>query len=213
MNAQLPDLVGIAVAAAARHFRHLHHMLRRLEGMRAQVAVAGFVLAAAAVAGCQSSVEGTATREPDSYLEPDVSTPRPSRPAPAPSSTPAPEPAPSTPRQPGGEALAPQNGFVFIQTKSGKTRCQLDAQEVGCEAAFTNAPDVDGLPANGVRLSADGELSWVVGNLGAIPAVTLDYQTYSAVGWTIDADENGTRFTNDSTGRGMVISVEGVETF
>jgi hypothetical protein len=179
--------------------------------MRAQVAVAGFVLAAAAIVGCQSSTDGTATREPDSYLEPDMSTPRPTRPSPAPSSTPA--PAPSTPRQPGGEALAPQDGFVFIQTKSGKTRCQLDAQEVGCEAAFTNAPEVDGTPANGVRLSADGELSWVVGNLGAIPAVTLDYQTYSAVGWTIDADENGTRFTNDGTGRGMVISVEGVETF
>lgn len=171
------------------------------------------VLAGAALVGCQSSTEGTATRTPDSYLEPDVSTPRPSRPTPAPPSTPAPAPSPTAPRPSGGEALAPQDGFVFIQTKSGKTRCQLDDQEVGCEAAFTNAPEIDGAPANGVKLSAGGELSWVQGNLGAIPAVTLDYQTYTAVGWTIEADENGTRFTNDSTGRGMVISVEGVETF
>jgi len=69
------------------------------------------------------------------------------------------------------------------------------------------------MPANGVRLSSGGQISWVVGNLGDIPAQTLDYRTYSAVGWTIDASEDGTRFTNDSTGRGMVISVEGVEGF
>ncbi len=115
--------------------------------------------------------------------------------------------------QPGGEILQPQNGRVFIQTKTGKTRCQLDEQEVGCEATFANAPEIDGLPANGVRLSSGGQISWVLGNLGNIPVVTLDYQTYSAVGWTIDASAEGTRFTNDSTGRGMAISIEGVEGF
>ncbi|CAN3126717.1 Lipoprotein LpqJ [Mycobacterium sp. smrl_JER01] len=175
--------------------------------------MAGMALTGAlALVGCQSLTEGTATRPPDSFAEPEFPTPRPSRPTSAPPSTP--QPAPSTPsRPPGGEVLQPQNGYVFIQTKTGKTRCQLDKQEVGCESAFTNAPEIDGLPANGVRLSADGNLSWVLGNLGAIPAVTLDYRTYSAVGWTIDADVNGTRFTNDGTGHGMVISVEGVESF
>lgn len=177
--------------------------------------MAGTLVGVAALAGCQSSIQGTATREPDtSFTEPAFPTPRPSRPtaAPPPPSAPA---APSTTqsRPSGAEVLEPENGYVFIQTKTGKTRCQLDEQEVGCESAFTNAPEVDGLPANGVRLSAGGDLSWVLGNLGAIPAVTLDYRTYSAVGWTIDADENGTRFTNDGTGRGMVISVEGVESF
>lgn len=175
--------------------------------------MAGALVVVAALAGCQTSIDGTATREPDTtFDEPEFPTPRPSRPTPA--------PPPSTPQAPttrpapsNGEVLDPQNGYVFIQTKTGKTRCQLDEQEVGCESAFTNAPEVDGLPANGVRLSAGGELSWVLGNLGAIPAVTLDYRTYSAVGWTIVADENGTRFTNDGTGRGMVISVEGVESF
>ena len=67
--------------------------------------------------------------------------------------------------------------------------------------------------ANGVRLTADGEVSWLVGNLGDIPAVTLDYRTYSAVGWTIDAGEDGTRFTNDRTGHGMIVAVEGVQAF
>ena len=175
--------------------------------------MAGALLSVAALAGCQSSIDGTATREPDTtFTEPEFPTPRPTRPTPAP--PPSTPDAPTTrPAPPNGEVLEPQNGYVFIQTKTGKTRCQLDEQEVGCESAFTNAPEVDGLPANGVRLSADGELSWVLGNLGAIPAVTLDYRTYSAVGWTIVADENGTRFTNDGTGHGMVISVEVVESF
>ncbi|MGE0214702.1 hypothetical protein [Mycolicibacterium sp.] len=179
--------------------------------MKVRLVVAGALGAAALLAGCQSNVEGTATRGPDSYTEPDFSTPRPSPSSPQPSAPPS--TGPSGTRPPGGEVLTPQNGYVFIETKSGKTRCQLDEQEVGCESSFVNAPEIEGSPANGVRLSPNGEISWVLGNLGAIPTVTLDYRTYSAVGWTIDADEDGTRFTNDRTGHGMVISVEGVETF
>ncbi len=185
--------------------------------MRPQVALAGTALmCAVALMGCQSSIDGTATRgrDSDSHTEPDFPTPRQTRPTAPPSTTPSAPPAPpTTPGPPGGAVLQPQNGYVFIQTKTGKTRCQLNTREVGCESAFTNAPEIDGLPANGVRLSADGDLSWVVGNLGDIPATTLDYRSYSAVGWTIDADQNGTRFTNDRTGHGMVISVEGVESF
>jgi len=72
---------------------------------------------------------------------------------------------------------------------------------------------VDGVPANGVRVTANGVVSWLVGNLGDIPAVTLDYRTYSAVGWTIEAREDGTRFTNDRTGHGMNVAIEGVQEF
>lgn len=181
--------------------------------MKGRLVVAGVLACTALLAGCQSTIEGTATREQDSFAEPEFPTPRPSRPSTAPPSTTQPQPSPSAPQTPGGEVLQPENGFVFIQTKSGKTRCQLNEQEVGCEAAFTDPPEIEGMPANGVRLSPSGQISWELGNLGAIPAVTLDYRTYSAVGWTIDASEDGTRFTNDSTGRGMVISVEGVEGF
>lgn len=181
--------------------------------VRTRPAIAGALACIAVLAGCQSTIEGTATREPESFAEPNFPTPRPSRPTAAPPSPIEPTQSPAAPSQPGGEVLQPRNGVVFIQTKSGKTRCQLDEVEVGCEAAFTNAPEVDGLPANGVRVSASGQLNWVLGNLGDIPAVTLDYRTYSAVGWTIDAGVAGTRFTNDSTGHGMVISVEGVEAF
>ena len=49
---------------------------------------------------------------------------------------------------------------------------------------------MNGMHANGVRLTPNGEVSWLVGNLGDIPVVTLDYRTYRAVGWTIDARED-----------------------
>lgn len=106
-----------------------------------------------------------------------------------------------------------ENGYVFIETKSGQTRCQISAENVGCEAEFTNSPMRDGQHANGVSITLDGTVEWVLGNLGAIPAVTLDYLTYQAQGWTIAASVDGTRFTNDRTGHGMFVSVENVETF
>jgi hypothetical protein len=71
----------------------------------------------------------------------------------------------------------------------------------------------DGAHSNGVTVTADGTQRWVLGNLGDIPAVTLDYKTYLAAGWTIAADSSGTRFTNDRSGHGMFVSVERVEVF
>jgi hypothetical protein len=102
---------------------------------------------------------------------------------------------------------------VFIETKSGQTRCQISAASVGCEAQFTNAPQVDGSPANGVEVTADGQLRWIVGNLGDIPVVPIDYRTYSAEGWTIVAAEDGTRFTNDATRHGAFVALQGVSAF
>jgi hypothetical protein len=105
------------------------------------------------------------------------------------------------------------SGYVYIETKSGLTRCQLSGSAVGCESDFTNAPSVNGQPANGVEVTSSGSMRWISGNLGAIPTVTLDYAVYHAVGWTIDASSAGTRFTNESTGHGMFISTEGVSAF
>jgi hypothetical protein len=56
-------------------------------------------------------------------------------------------------------------------------------------------------------------VNWIVGNLGDIPVVTIDYRTYSAVGWTIVATSDGTRFTSHRTKHGMFVSIEKVETF
>jgi hypothetical protein len=129
-------------------------------------------------------------------------------PAPSPTATAAPPVVP-----PSAQQLPPQNGYVFIATKSGKTRCQISAAAVGCESDFTNAPTVEGEAAHGVRVTKQGKLSWVAGNLGAIPTVPIDYQTYSALGWTISATADGTRFTNEASGHGMFISTSEAKAF
>ncbi len=162
------------------------------------------------LAGCHTNTPGTPVTSPRSPAEPNFPT---SRPTAAPPKTLTPAPSGTTAPAPGAEVLPPENGYVFIETKSGQTRCQISKDEVGCEAPFTNSPVQDGVRANGVRLTANGEVTWLVGNLGDIPVVTLDYRTYSAAGWTINAGEDGTRFTNDRTGHGMTVSVDGVQAF
>jgi hypothetical protein len=180
----------------------------------------------ALVSGCSTIIEGkpvatpgTATTEP---TEPSFPTPRssprptPSPPPPTPTSpTPAPPTTPASPTAPAGSIpLTPdQNGYVFIETKSGMTRCQISKDSVGCEAPFTNSPLQDGEHANGVSITSAGSVQWVLGNLGAIPTVTIDYKTYDAQGWTISASSDGTRFTNNHTGHGMFVSIDKVNTF
>lgn len=170
----------------------------------------GAVALAVVLSGCSDSTDGTPVGSAPSGTEPDFPTTRPSRSTSAPPSAP---PSSTTPIPPGAQALTPQDGYVYIETKSGLTRCQLTADAVGCEAQFENAPSIDGFPANGVNLTADGTVTWIVGNLGDIPTVPLDYRTYTALGWTIEASAAGTRFTNDGTGHGMLVRIEGVETY
>lgn len=167
--------------------------MRISKGLRAAVAVACLLTAV----GCSHTIDGAAN-----YPAGEPSLPTRTMP------TPVPEPAP------GSDTLTPDEaGLVYVETKSGKTRCQISADKVGCESDFTNAPTVDGEQAHGAEVSSDGSNRWVIGNLGAIPTTPLDYATYRTLGWTIEADSAGTRFTNDSTGHGMRISVEGVDFF
>jgi hypothetical protein len=173
--------------------------------------VAGLVLSAALLSGCHSVTHGNPVASPGvGPTEPTFPKAKPSIPSPAPS-----RPAPSSGTPPAGAIPLPPdpNGRVFIETKSGQTRCQIDSDSVGCEAQFTNSPMEDGERANGVNITANGEVQWVVGNLGDIPTVTIDYQNYDAAGWTIAASESGTRFTNEHTGHGMFVSIEKVDTF
>lgn len=159
------------------------------------------VLASVAlVAGCNTTIDGKPV------VSPGWGSTEPSLPAASPTVSSA-TPAGVIPLQPD------QNGYVFIETKSGQTRCQINKDSIGCEAAFTNSPIQDGEHANGVHLTANGSVQWVLGNLGAIPTVTIDYQTYDAQGWTITATKDGTRFSNNATGHGMFLSIEKVDTF
>ncbi|GAA1673670.1 hypothetical protein MMUR_14530 [Mycolicibacterium murale] len=171
-------------------------------------------LTVAALAGCSSTTDGDAVSDGStSYVEPtSPTTPRPSTTTPTTTAVPLPTATAAPPPQ--AEQLpANEQGYVYIETRSGQTRCQLNAQTVGCESAFENSPVVDGAPANGVSVTSDGAVQWVLGNLGNIPTVIIDYRTYQAVGWTIAAGSDGTRFTNDGTGHGMFVAVQGVETF
>jgi hypothetical protein len=186
--------------------------LRNLATMKARQFAACVIAAGAFVSGCQSTVPGTPEPNAGSPTEPSFPTPKPSRSAPS-SPTAAVPASPTGQPPPGAQVLAPQNGYVFIETKSGKTRCQINADSVGCEAQFTNSPVVDGGQANGVNLTSDGQLKWILGNLGDIPVVTIDYRTYEAEGWTIVATEQGTRFTNDRTSHGMFVSIDKVDTY
>lgn len=175
--------------------------------------IGAVLLAAGALgAGCDSTIDGRPIAEPGSGpIEPSFPTPRPSTSPPA-STAPTTPASPTTPA--GAIPLPPdQNGYVFIETKSGQTRCQINKDSVGCEAPFTNSPIKDGEHANGVHITAAGTVQWVLGNLGAIPTVTIDYKTYDAQGWTINATTDGTRFQNNSTGHGMFVSIDRVNTF
>lgn len=177
---------------------------------------AGRLLAATAVvAACTTTIDGKPVAAPGAGpTEPSFPTPRRGT---SPSATSSPT-QPTTPARPtvpdGAVPLEPdESGYVFIETKSGQTRCQINKDSVGCEAPFTDSPMQDGEHANGVHITASGSVQWVLGNLGAIPTVTLDYKIYGAQGWTIDATIDGTRFTNDRTGHGMFVSIEKVDTF
>jgi hypothetical protein len=192
---------------------------RRLAG--GSLLLSAVLASPALVSGCSSLIDGKPVATPGTGpTEPTFPTPRPTTTTPAPTSAiPAPPTSPTGPASPttppaGVIPLPPDHdGYVFIETKSGVTRCQINKETVGCEAPFTNSPLQDGEHANGVSISAGGNVQWVLGNLGAIPTVTIDYKTYAAQGWTINATEQGTRFTNDHTHHGMFVSVEKVNTF
>jgi hypothetical protein len=177
------------------------------------------LVSAMPVSGCSPSIEGRPIAAPGAGpTEPTFPTPRPSTSTPAPTAGPGPSTSPATPASPtapaGAIPLPPdQDGYVFIETKSGTTRCQINKDSVGCEAPFTNSPMQDGERTNGVNITAGGSVQWVLGNLGAIPTVTIDYKTYDAQGWTINASADGTRFTNNQTHHGMFVSIEQVNTF
>jgi hypothetical protein len=187
-----------------------------------KVAIGAVLVAtAAAISGCGGTVDGVATCPGcGGGIEPEFPTPRPIPSTPTTTAVPSTTassrpPGPTATKPPAGGEVLPANeaGYVYIETKTGKTRCQISADNVGCESEFGDAPVLDGQKATGVEVSASGSNRWVVGNLGAMPTTTIDYATYSAVGWSIVADSTGTTFTSDSTGHGMFVSTDRVDFF
>lgn len=113
-------------------------------------------------------------------------------------------------------------GVQYLRTMSGNVRCLIIGEAaavagnagVTCESgAFQQAPPGD----DQVRVDAAGRLVWDAANIGGGSGpndLTLNYgQTYHLLGWTINPNEDGTRFTNDVTGHGMFVSVQNVNSF
>jgi serine/threonine-protein kinase len=102
-----------------------------------------------------------------------------------------------------------------VVTRSGKTACQIRAEDVGCQVQWSvPTPLQYGAPANGVRVSASGDWEWVTGDMGNQSYTTLAYgTTYRALGWTITPTSDRTTFTYDVTGHGMTVGVQGVKPF
>lgn len=106
-------------------------------------------------------------------------------------------------------------GYVRIETKSGATKCSINTELVACETSGDSWPvNTNGQHYHTVSVNANGEFHWVDANLGVLEGrVTLDYQSYSAQGWTIVASSDGTKFTNDRTGHGMTVNAQTVTAF
>jgi hypothetical protein len=126
----------------------------------------------------------------------------------------------------------------YVRTESGKVRCDVQSDRVGCQylPGFPQAPVdppmncppppgtylrcVSGVHWDIANVTSGGAFSWMEGNLAtggsADPQndVILNYgQSYDVQGWTILPGSDGTRLTNDGTGHGMFVSLENVAPF
>lgn len=122
----------------------------------------------------------------------------------------------SVPPAPPTIRLTPNDqGYVRVETRSGSTSCSITTELVACQTSADHWPSrPDGRPYRAASINANGEFNWVVADLGALKGrVLLDYQTYSAQSWTIDATPDGTKYTNDRTRHGMSVNDQRVTPF
>ncbi len=122
----------------------------------------------------------------------------------------------SPPPAPPAIRLTPNNqGYVRVELPSGSTRCSITTDLVACQTSADQWPaKPDGRPFHAASIYANGEFNWVVADLGALEGrIPLNYQTYSAQGWTIEATPDGTKYTNDLTRHGMSVSDQRVMPF
>jgi hypothetical protein len=110
----------------------------------------------------------------------------------------------------------------LVRTQSGEVRCVIHTINVACSpnttSGFPQAPVASSvLHDNVASVDPAGAFQWAEADLpGTNPAndIILYYDhTYDLLGWTILPSSDGTRFTNDSTGHGMFVSIENVYSF
>lgn len=119
-------------------------------------------------------------------------------------------------------ASADPSDYQYVRTETGAVRCVISAAHVGCERSsadgFPGAPKSQSGPGNWniAGIDADGTFNWGEGNIGGVDSdeVTLLYgQMYHFKGWTVLPAFDGTRFTNDASGRGVFVSIDRVSPF
>jgi hypothetical protein len=119
-------------------------------------------------------------------------------------------------------ASAGPSDFQYVRTETAAVRCVMSAPHVACERTsidgFPGAPKSQSGPGNWnvAGVDAGGAFEWGEGNIGGVDAgeVTLTYgQSYHFKGWTVDPSFDGTRFTNDASGRGMFVNIDHVSPF
>jgi hypothetical protein len=116
-------------------------------------------------------------------------------------------------------------GAQNVTTQSRQVRCMVNPHSVICQRdsieGFPNAPlDPDGYHMTQAIMDAGGPLHWNYANVPATDEndpsrdTVLSYgQTFRFYGWTISPSFDGTRFTNDQTGHGIFVSIDGVSAF
>lgn len=112
---------------------------------------------------------------------------------------------------PATESLQPDDyGQVYISSPEGIRAIVTTADVCAQYDVFAESPVIDGGRANGVRITADGELTWIVGDLGNIPVIELDGSyDYTALGWTVTARNGSLHFTS-ADGVSAAITTGGV---
>jgi hypothetical protein len=84
---------------------------------------------------------------------------------------------------------------------------------------FPQAPVASGSHWDIAAVTSGGAFRWDNANIPGSPEVVardvvLTYgQLYHLQGWTVKPSEDGTRFTNEGSGRGMFVSIDNVYSF
>jgi hypothetical protein len=108
---------------------------------------------------------------------------------------------------------------TIVNTQTPPMLCEIGSDDatpgigpnVVCQGPFAQAPSDD----DQAYITASGQFSYRSANIGVgYPHAPFDKvapgQTYHIQGWTIAADGEGIRFTNDDTGHGMFVGSDTV---
>jgi len=120
-----------------------------------------------------------------------------------------------------GAAAAHAEGCLNVRTVSGKVSCLVQTGGIYCAAG--NAGGFQDAPADAqgdtylATVTPDGNFQWIraggTGSCGNVPYVLEYGVTQNINNWVVQSSQNGTRFTNANSGRGMFVSVENVSWF